>query len=1414
MSENILPFNDAIAKRIDSAIENKTVELECIIDHRVVDRNTFIRVREYLENDPFYRHLNNGNPEMSLDIHTKYINRVPGGKEYISNSFERATIKGQLNVQKYCKTNKINRIDEESLEFIKKNSVVDVGAEGPRKTYFKNPWPTREQKKSGEAPYFQYRLNIKNEKELSDKKGSDGNSQTGKFIRKIYNFDKSFRYKCRWSFVTGGDRPLFRVDCTAVKSSRFNEYYPTFKESDTLGQPENYEIEIEYIGNKEIDFDLPPVTVYPDLWSKGESPTLTPPPLKEEEDEDEKLKEVDLQEDIKINADNIEDYLDEDDIYKYNRNDAAQVRMANRIKKLGYEVKVVGPSSPEEDPPPKPIYRYIPNTIDYLRAIELQGKGYEIEPREAGTYETINEINEIIPNEEMPKSIRPIIKRKQVTIPRIRGKWTGERPIKYVVVPSEDSQYKMRTIKEWDPKKGIVSYDEEDKYEYEEVKETEPEPEQVGDNELVSVVYNLLNRILENILKMVYNTDYLISDSERKDIHDGYRTVTGQSTNKYTNFIGPQPVSISIENIISGEQPNIMDNEYLVTEKADGERYLLYIHTNGYAYLYNNRHNTNEIINSGIKFPDEYQGYIFDGEYITKLANDSQTKRFYIFDVYYHKEGTRLIPTYNRLWLDSRTKDNDINKGRVKYIDEFMEHYESRQDIPEYSIKIYKKNYQYIAGNAFEAARIKLNQIDSLLNVGISLVPYKTDGLVFLPLKFPVNGMSTTEIVNQHIKQPEDIDNLAQIDEYYEREETLTKYHQSNRIGGTWFANFKWKPPELNTIDFGIKIDPKVHQMIDPEDNTKILYYKSVSLLVFYDQSQDTNIDFVEKSHQYANGLKTSYKRTIEFNPEDSPNSIGKTNIILENNKILCLEDNDEVKGDTIVEFSYDKTKPDDFKWVPLRLRKDRPKPQFKGTAESIWKTIMNPITKDMICGDIDEEQTQLIKQEVKDTNKYYNATINRDASVIKAQASFHGYIKRNLIVGVCNMIKIYKDKNPETRLNVFNTGDKNVAVLDLAVGRGGDNSKFLEEDAYVSKIFGIDLSPGNIDECCKRWWTMANWKKKGTIALFIDGDTSLNIKNGEIAKEDPEKMNLLSSLYAGEMLHWPELTIKLDSQFNNMAGQKNIFKDRKDIQFKRFKDVEEDINTSVDNMLEIVGQHKEKANNQKQIRRDMILTDPEFDLANIQFAIHYFFESPQKLDGLLKNIDENLKNGGCFIGTCFDGQRVIDFLKDVPEGKEKNYTVENYKAIAIRKEFSLLEDEFEWTPDEPNESAMLGKQISVFQETFGEYYPEYLVNFEYLKWKCAQYNLYPLEDVSFDNVKNDEYNKFLTLSMSNFSEFYNDYLFKNGEEMDEELQEFSFLNRIFIFKKILPEELTKEEEIEEDALKIREEKLELREDF
>ena len=71
---------------------------------------------------------------------------------------------------------------------------------------------------------------------------------------------------------------------------------------------------------------------------------------------------------------------------------------------------------------------------------------------------------------------------------------------------------------------------------------------------------------------------------------------------------------------------------YCVTDKADGERYLLYVHTNKKVYLINNRlsikytgltHNSTKII--------------IDGEYITKDKNGKVMNTFLAFDIYYLK---------------------------------------------------------------------------------------------------------------------------------------------------------------------------------------------------------------------------------------------------------------------------------------------------------------------------------------------------------------------------------------------------------------------------------------------------------------------------------------------------------------------------------------------------------------------------------------------------------------------------------------------------------------------------------------------------------------------------------------------------------------------------------------------------------
>ena len=90
-----------------------------------------------------------------------------------------------------------------------------------------------------------------------------------------------------------------------------------------------------------------------------------------------------------------------------------------------------------------------------------------------------------------------------------------------------------------------------------------------------------------------------------------------------------------------------------------------------------------------------------------------------------------------------------------------------------------------------------------------------------------------------------------------------------------------------------------------------------------------------------------------------------------------------------------------------------------------------------------------------------------------------------------------------------------------------------------------------------------------------------------------------------------------------------------------------------------------------------------------------------------------------------------------------------------------MIDSEFVWDSDlEPEvltkkEPEMLGKQISVFQETFGEYYSEWLVNFDYFIWKCSQYNLYPILN---ETVEKEQYNKIKNLLSSNvFTAFSNE---------------------------------------------------------
>ncbi len=190
---------------------------------------------------------------------------------------------------------------------------------------------------------------------------------------------------------------------------------------------------------------------------------------------------------------------------------------------------------------------------------------------------------------------------------------------------------------------------------------------------------------------------------------------------------------------------------------------------------------------------------------------------------------------------------------------------------------------------------------------------------------------------------------------------------------------------------------------------------------------------------------------------------------------------------------------------------------------------------------------------------------------------------------------------------------------------------------------------------------------------------------------------------------------------------------------------------------------------------RKFIQTKYYFDVVNIQFALHYFFENEIRLRSLLQNANDNLKIGGFFIGTSFDGERVHQLLKGVNEVEGKTYGGET--LWKIQKKYNTTRMAFDAT--KPN----FGKQIDVLVKSIGNVHSEYLVNYNYLDAIMEEYG-------------------FVKVMVKPFSQYYEDLLkgqyenkensngeldrnIDNAKKMSAEEQKFSFLNNAFVYKKV-----------------------------
>lgn len=590
------------------------------------------------------------------------------------------------------------------------------------------------------------------------------------------------------------------------------------------------------------------------------------------------------------------------------------------------------------------------------------------------------------------------------------------------------------------------------------------------------------DNILPALIKMeqaLYLSTFIISKTQQQDIIKKYYELTKNDitiksfNNKNPNkppLITPKPVTLEKVNIMSPEEYGIVSilSEYTVTEKADGERLLMFIDDNAKVYLINN---TYRVIDTGITSIKEMQNTLIDGEYIAcNNRKDNSTKGLYAaFDIYYY--GGEKVTSLPLIHKDQKVKT------RYSYLLKTANGMKKTEHSMDYIVKEHLYNADI------------LKDCDEILS-GNKTYPYDIDGLIFTPAKLALYSYYTNKAmpITDNVK---------------------------------WDRVFKWKPPEQNTIDFLAK-----QARTTTIDGIK---YKEFLLYVGYNASQWEPYT-IDEALKIA--YNKEYRLMVQDKKKTYTPKLFQPNIYYEkgiekllvkvdtNGKVRC-DNGDIIDGDVIIECIYnmDSKIPANMRWRPMRLREDKIRIYKMGelsktandmsVAINIWRSIHNPVTESIIRGnkpiinmDVNDNESERL---LETDDVYYSRNIPRDAMFSYNMLQFHN-------LGIKRMLY---SKPP-------NKGN----LVELACGEGGDMPRWI--DNGYKFILGIDLVKNNIYgprtgaysrmlENRKRYFRNLNLKDKVAFPnmVFVAGDCGKSIMDGEcsLSIDDQESFNVLQNV-------------------------------------------------------------------------------------------------------------------------------------------------------------------------------------------------------------------------------------------------------------------------------------------------------------
>ena len=530
----------------------------------------------------------------------------------------------------------------------------------------------------------------------------------------------------------------------------------------------------------------------------------------------------------------------------------------------------------------------------------------------------------------------------------------------------------------------------------------------------------ILDKILEEVLKikkvMIGNDIILSKDLEIK-ILEKYKLLTYGNNNDVNNILySSQPISAEVQHIVDS-----IPNKYSVTDKADGEKYQLFIYE-GESYLISNNLHIKQL-NRKIK---NMNNTVVEGELI------SLPEHKYIFMMFdcliYKGEDIR-----NNLLLRKRLeplKDITISYGVTPYeIKDFSNNF-NMIDIKKYYNEVIREFYNNLNK---EISKISLN--DVIFYPKLFLYPLggsPSECFLFSDLLW----INCTKNVTTNC--PYQLDGII----FTPTEQKYTKDKKEQR-----FPTYKYKPPHMNSIDCYIQFErnKETNGYMDIFDNSikDILPFKTYRVINLFVG------DSINGKEQPVPFMKESNNHTIYLPIID--------------NMVRDIEGN-LVQDKTVVELVYSNNVklPHPYRWNILKTRWDKTESvlrdnkrygNFKDVAEKVWRSIVQAVTSDEINNLSNPKtydmQMKLLRSRLDSSvivsqrkqDIYYQIQTN----LVKKMREFHNWIKTVIINTYCS-----------ASASIIGGQPKRHSLLDIGCGRGGDLLKMYH--ARISDYVGIDV--------------------------------------------------------------------------------------------------------------------------------------------------------------------------------------------------------------------------------------------------------------------------------------------------------------------------------------------------------------------